>query len=166
VLFSHSSARAVTDHVRNVPDDVLKTLATNGGVCMVTFVPAFVSTACHEWDQAVIAEMESRGEDRRDWTAHTAAAADYAERHPAPAATVAEVADHVEHVRTVAGAAHVGLGGDFDGCTALPTGLQDVSSYPALITELAGRGWSDSDLAALTRGNILRVLRDAESVAV
>ncbi|HZZ96173.1 MAG TPA: dipeptidase [Jatrophihabitantaceae bacterium] len=164
-IFSHSSARAITDHVRNVPDDVLQSLAGNGGVCMVTFVPSFVSADCRDWDQAVVAEMEARGEDRRDWAAHMAASAAYAKRYPEPVATLADVADHVEHVRAVAGVEHVGIGGDFDGCESLPEGLSDVSGYPALIAELIGRGWSGDDLAALTRGNVLRVLRDAESVA-
>jgi membrane dipeptidase len=162
VIFSHSSARAITDHVRNVPDDVLATLATNGGVCMVTFVPAFVSAACHEWDHAVLAEMDQRGEDRRDWTAHMAAAARRAETDPAPVATVAQVADHIEHVRTVAGIEHVGIGGDFDGCDPMPEGLSDVSMYPALIGELIDRHWSEDEIAALTRRNVIRVLRDAE----
>jgi membrane dipeptidase len=162
VMFSHSSARAVTDHVRNVPDDVLTALTTNGGVCMVTFVPAFVSTACYEWDLGVIAEMQSRGEDRRDWHVHMAAAERYATQHPAPEATVADVADHIEHVRAVAGIDHVGLGGDFDGTTSLPEGLRDVTGYPALIDELARRGWSDAELGALTCRNVLRMLHDAE----
>jgi membrane dipeptidase len=165
VVFSHSSARALTDHVRNVPDDVLQRLATNGGVCMVTFVPAFVSDEVREWDEAVLAEMDSRGMDRRDWDQHMAASEEYAKRHPAPVATVAQVADHVEHVRSVAGAEHVGLGGDFDGCGALPAGLGDVSRYPVLFAELRDRGWSEADLAALGSGNVLRVLRDAEQVA-
>jgi membrane dipeptidase len=165
VIFSHSSARALTDHVRNVPDDVLTTLAGNGGVCMVTFVPAFVSTECHEWDQAVLADMDERGENRRDWAAHTAAEARWAKTDPPPPATVAQVADHLEHVRAVAGIAHVGLGGDFDGCDTMPDGLTDVSMYPALIAELLDRNWSEDELAALTRGNVLRVLRDAEQVA-
>jgi membrane dipeptidase len=163
VVFSHSSARAVVDHVRNVPDDVLTTLAGNGGVCMVTFVPAFVSDECKEWDDAVLAEMHEQGEDRRDWHAHTAAAARYEQRHPRPTATVAQVADHIDHVRQVAGVAHVGIGGDFDGCDAPPSGLQDVAGYPELIAELISRRWSEADLAALTRANILRVLRDCES---
>ena len=162
VIFSHSSARALNDHVRNVPDDVLGTLATNGGVCMVTFVPAFVSNEVREWDAQVQAGMRERGEDPRDWDAHQKAAEQFAQRVPAPVATVAQIADHVEHVRAVAGVEHVGLGGDFDGCDPMPEGMADVSCYPALISELLDRSWSERDLAALTHGNALRVLRDAE----
>ena len=162
VIFSHSSARAVNDHVRNVPDDVLADLATNGGICMVTFVPAFVSNEVREWDEVVLAGMAERGEDRRDWLAHQRAAQAYAQRVPAPVATVAQIADHVDHVRAVAGVEHVGLGGDFDGCDPMPSGMQDVSCYPALVSELLDRSWSEADLAALTHGNALRVPRDAE----
>jgi membrane dipeptidase len=165
VIFSHSSARALVDNVRNVPDDVLSQLPVNGGVCMVTFVPQFVSAACNEWDEAVLAELDASGGDHRDWEQHMAAAAQRAMIDPPPVATVAQVADHVEHVRAVAGIAHVGLGGDFDGCDPMPAGLQDVAGYPNLITELIGRGWSEPELAALTRGNILRVMRDVEAVA-
>ena len=166
VIFSHSSARAVVDHVRNVPDDVLASLATNGGVCMVTFVPAFVSAQCQEWDAAVLDRMRDEGLDPRDWSAHMAAAARFAEHTPAPIATIRHVADHIEHVREVAGAAHVGIGGDFDGCEPMPAGLQDVSGYPALIAELLERRWSEAELAGLTRGNILRVLRDAQDCSL
>ena len=162
VIFSHSSARGLNDHVRNVPDDVLGTLAGNGGVCMVTFVPAFVSNDVREWDELVLAGMAERGEDRRDWDAHQRAAERFAEQVPSPVATVSQIADHVEHVRAVAGVEHVGLGGDYDGCDPMPAGMEDVSCYPALISELLDRSWSEQDLAALTHGNALRVLHDAE----
>jgi membrane dipeptidase len=164
VIFSHSSARALVDHPRNVPDDVLATLAANGGVCMVTFVPDFVSAACNEWSIEAMSELRA-GDDPRDWELRQTAEARYATRVPAPLATAAQVADHVEHIREVAGVAHVGLGGDFDGCDPMPAGLEDVSGYPRIIEELLGRGWSEDELAALTRGNILRVLADAEAAA-
>jgi membrane dipeptidase len=165
VIFSHSCARALVDHVRNVPDEVLTALATNGGVCMVAFVPAFVSEECRVWDDAVEQDMAARGEDPRNWSQHMIAGERWSADHPRPVATVAQVADHVEHVREVAGVDHVGIGGDFDGDVVMPSGLDDVSCYPALIAELVERGWSDTELAALTRRNVIRVLADAESVA-
>jgi membrane dipeptidase len=149
-----------------VPDEILSGLPANGGVCMVTFVPAFVSQACRDWERGFAEEMNRRGLDYRDIASRQQIRDEWTARHPRPLATLTDVADHVDHVRAVAGVDHVGLGGDYDGVDQLPEGLQDVSCYPALIAELTGRGWSEGDLARLTGGNILRVLRDAETAAV
>src|SRR3984893_13772529 len=166
VIFSHSSAKAVTDSPRNVPDDVLARLAGNGGVCMVTFVPAFVSQPCADWVAGLKAEAARRGLDPRDFGQLFSLKPEWERAHPRPRATLAEVADHVEHVREVAGVEHVGLGGDFDGAPDVTVGLEDVSAYPALFAELLSRGWTESDCSALAGGNLLRVLRAAESCAV
>ncbi len=164
VIFSHSSARAMTNHPRNVPDAVLERIPSNGGVVMVTFVPKFVSAACREWDLAAAQEAARRGLDYRD-IASREQLDDWLAAHPMPVVTVAEVADHVEHVRAVAGIDHVGLGGDFDGTSDLPEGLSDTSGYPFLFAELIDRGWSAADCGKLASGNILRVLRDAQDNA-
>jgi membrane dipeptidase len=165
VIFSHSSARALVDNPRNVPDDVLRRLAGNGGVCMVTFVPFFVSPECNDWFQGLAAEVRRRGENPANLTAVFGVMPEWEREHPRPAATLTQVADHVEHVRAVAGIEHIGIGGDFDGSDQFPIGLQDVSRYPALFAELLRRGWSEADCQALAGGNVLRVLRDAESFA-
>jgi membrane dipeptidase len=166
VIFSHSSARAVTDVPRNVPDDILARLPANGGVVMVTFVPGFVSTAVADYGRRETAERTRlQAAHGADADAIDRGVAAWRRANPAPRATIADVADHVDHVRKVAGIDHIGLGGDFDGITTVVQGLEDVSTYPALVAELLGRGYSDEDIAKIARRNVLRVLRGAESAA-
>lgn len=164
-IFSHSSARAVCDSPRNAPDDVLESLRDNNGVCMVTFVPTFVSPQAAGWRQELNEVAAAQGITPADAFAYQHFYDTYALEHPTPTATLADVVEHVEHVREVAGVDHVGLGGDYDGVATLPEGLEDVTGYPRLLSALADRGWSDDDLGKLTSGNILRVLRDAEAGA-
>jgi len=165
VMFSHSSARVVCDMTRNVPDDVLETLGTKDGVCMVTFVPDFVSPAAGQWRKEASAAAVQAGVNPTDYVAFDRFTATYRKKHAKPTATIDQVVAHIEHVRDVAGVNSIGIGGDYDGVTDLPIGLEDVSSYPRLFVTLADRGWSDQDLAKLAGGNVLRVLRAAETGA-
>jgi membrane dipeptidase len=164
VIFSHSASRALVDHPRNVPDSILARLPKNGGVVMVTFVPSFVSNEFKQWEASgdstlkQLHAMPDSAEAQRQWEEWKGA-------HPPPAATLAQVADHIEHVRQVAGVDHVGIGSDFDGVDYTPVGLEDVSKFPELFAELIRRGWSDADLKKLAGQNLLRVLRQAEATA-
>jgi membrane dipeptidase len=171
VIFSHSSARALVDHPRDVSDAVLELVAANGGVVMVNFLPDYVSEAKRRWSAEFAAEQARLnsppfgglyiGQPARI----SAALASWRAEHPAPGVTLKDVADHIEHIRTVAGADHVGLGSDFDGIPGGPAGLEGVDKYPGLLAELAQRGWSDSDLAKLAGANLLRVLSQAQAVS-
>ncbi|WP_168581753.1 dipeptidase [Gephyromycinifex aptenodytis] len=163
IVFTHSGARALCDHPRNVPDDILQQMAASGGVCCATFVPAFCSPARYAWEAQVDEQAAEAGID----TENHAVLLDFALRRvgPPPPVGVAEVADHVEHLREVAGVEHVGIGADFDGTAMLPEGLQDVSGYPRLFAALEERGWSRQERALLAGGNLLRVLEDAHSHA-
>jgi membrane dipeptidase len=166
VIFSHSSARAIDSHPRNVPDAVLKRLPVNGGVVMVNFSPDFVSEAVREHAASVEAEATRLKELMPGDPAGAGKAfAAWKVAHPAPTATLKQVADHIDHIRQVAGIDHVGIGSDFDGISSVPSGLEDVSCYPALLEELARRGYTDDDLRKVAGLNILRVMRRAEAVA-
>ena len=164
VMFSHSSARALTDHVRNVPDSVLRRMPENGGVVMVTFIPAYVSEERRLWEDGMIPLLKNAQTDA-EWETIGRV---YREEHgKPPLATLSDVADHIEHVATVAGVDHVGIGSDFYGTEGdeLIQGLEDVSRFPDLIAELLRRGWSDEDLRKLSRENLLRAFTEAEVAA-
>ena len=163
VIFSHSSARALCDVPRNVPDDVLEVVGRTGGVVMVTFVPSFVAAEGAEFNQEGWAEARRvRAEHPDDPEAVRVAMDAWFEANPGPPATVSEVADHIDHVREVAGIDHVGIGSDFDGAQTMPEGLEDVSRYPVLFEELASRGYGDEDVMKIAGRNVLRVMREAQ----
>jgi membrane dipeptidase len=166
VIFSHSAARALNDVPRNVPDDVLKMLSKNGGVVMVTFVPGFLSRQVAEWTSAQASE-ESRLKVQfpKDESAVKGGLAEWGAANPAPRATIKDAADHIDHIRRIAGIDHIGLGGDFDGISAVVQGLEDVSTYPALTAELLRRGYKDDEILKITGQNILRVMKAVEKVS-
>jgi membrane dipeptidase len=165
VIFSHSAARALTNHPRNVPDSILARLPRNGGVVMVTFVPAFVSADVAAWEARVREQVEGVKASVTDTTEQRKLVDEWKATHPAPRATLKQVADHIDHVRKVAGVDHVGIGSDFDGIDSTPEGLEDVSRFPQLFAELIRRGWTDADLKKLAGQNLLRALRAAEATA-
>jgi membrane dipeptidase len=171
VIYSHSSARALVDHPRNVPDDVLKLVATNGGVVMVNFYPGYVSEPRRHWDADRAAEQARYnapplgglyiGQPERA----RAALAEWERAHPRPAVGIGDVADHIEHVRKIAGVDHVGLGSDFDGVAALPEGMNSVADLPKITQALVERGYTAEEIHKILGGNLLRVMRACEQTA-
>lgn len=166
VIFSHSGARAVGHHPRNVPDSVLPLVKANGGVIMVVFLPDFISETVRQWEGAKAAET-ARGKYLfpGDPAAAQAVADDWVKANPRPTASIGDVADHIDHIKAAIGIDHIGVGGDYDGMDSAPVGMPDVSGYPALFTELARRGYSQADLEKIASGNVMRVIRGVEAYA-
>jgi membrane dipeptidase len=166
VIFSHSDARALNDHPRNVPDTILQQLPKNGGVVMVAFVPGFLSPKVNAWNKLQTAEQDRQKVAHPSDPAAVKAAVDaWTVANPAPRATIADVADHIDHIRKVAGIDHIGIGSDFDGITQVVLDLDDVSKYPNLTAELLRRGYSDGDIKKILGQNVLRVMREVEKVS-
>jgi membrane dipeptidase len=165
VIFSHSAARALVDHPRDVPDNVLAQLPKNGGVVMVTFVPSFVSQDVNTYSTKEADQEKTLTAELNDAGRVKTAMDEWRKSHPAPRATLIQVADHIDHIKAVAGIGHIGLGSDFDGITSVTVGLEDVSTYPQLMCELLRRGYSDDDIRKIAGRNILRVLRQAQDVS-
>jgi membrane dipeptidase len=164
VIFSHSSARALCDVKRNVPDDILERVKVNGGVVMVTFVAGFIDPAVAAIQVPAMAEITERSKGKSA-EEREKIEQEVLGRVKMPPTSIAKVADHIEHIRDVAGVEHIGLGGDFDGNSEWPVGLSDVSMYPNLFAELIRRGWSDQDLKLLAGENLLRAFAQAEAVS-